>query len=275
MEYISVKEAAEKWGISERRVRSLCTQGRIEGVAKCGKWVWSIPSTLPKPTDGRTLRYIKNRNLKTGIQNYKQIDDLSKKAIKKYSFSIEEIISIISLIFKFDGKNINKNSIKQVLNFKTISDLDLKTQILILNINGALNYSLQKEVSEKTALKLNERILLSIDEKNSGKFLSKKSKEQFEALFSQYLGSWSVLHPLARSVFLFGEILRTKPFKKENTSTAFLLLYNSLLMSNIPYPVFDEDRIEELQSALSSTSMRGNYQKLIAFINYLILKENN
>ena len=39
MEYISVKEAAQKWGISSRRVASLCTQERIEGATRvviCG-----------------------------------------------------------------------------------------------------------------------------------------------------------------------------------------------------------------------------------------------
>ena len=36
MEYISVKEAAQKWGISSRRVASLCTQERIEGATRVG-----------------------------------------------------------------------------------------------------------------------------------------------------------------------------------------------------------------------------------------------
>ena len=34
MEYISVKEAAEKWGISERRIQRLCSEDRIEGVIR-------------------------------------------------------------------------------------------------------------------------------------------------------------------------------------------------------------------------------------------------
>ena len=34
MEYISVKEAAEKWGISERRIQRLCSEDRIKGVIR-------------------------------------------------------------------------------------------------------------------------------------------------------------------------------------------------------------------------------------------------
>ena len=32
--YINISEAAEKWGISTRRVQVLCKNGRIEGAAK-------------------------------------------------------------------------------------------------------------------------------------------------------------------------------------------------------------------------------------------------
>ena len=41
MEYITVGEAAEKWGISSRLVQKYCAEGRIEGVVKFGK-SWGI-----------------------------------------------------------------------------------------------------------------------------------------------------------------------------------------------------------------------------------------
>ncbi len=50
--YISVKEAAQKWGINERRVRLLCQENRIEGLSKKGK-VYLIPDNAPKPLDRR------------------------------------------------------------------------------------------------------------------------------------------------------------------------------------------------------------------------------
>lgn len=42
LDYISVKEAAEKWGISERRVQKLCEGNRIEGIVRFGH-AWMIP----------------------------------------------------------------------------------------------------------------------------------------------------------------------------------------------------------------------------------------
>ncbi|MCE5235077.1 MAG: Fic family protein [Clostridiaceae bacterium] len=55
MVYWRVKEAAERWGISDRRVRVLCEQGRIEGVIRQGH-SYLIPADTAKPADGRVLR---------------------------------------------------------------------------------------------------------------------------------------------------------------------------------------------------------------------------
>ena len=52
MQYLSVKEAAEKWGISRRRVQLLCSQDRIEGTIRIGN-TWAIPFDAFKPDDAR------------------------------------------------------------------------------------------------------------------------------------------------------------------------------------------------------------------------------
>ena len=50
--YMTVKQAAEKWGISDRRVRILCAEGKILGVTREGR-SWMIPAEAKKPEDGR------------------------------------------------------------------------------------------------------------------------------------------------------------------------------------------------------------------------------
>ena len=50
--YITVKEASEKWGLSDRRVRILCAEGKISGVTRDGR-AWKIPRNATKPEDGR------------------------------------------------------------------------------------------------------------------------------------------------------------------------------------------------------------------------------
>lgn len=51
-EYITVQEAAEAWGLSIRRIQTLCNENRIEGAKKFGT-VWAIPKNAARPKDGR------------------------------------------------------------------------------------------------------------------------------------------------------------------------------------------------------------------------------
>ena len=56
MEYMSTKQASDKWDISERRIQKLCEENRIPGVIRFSR-VWAIPKDAVKPVDGR----IKNK----------------------------------------------------------------------------------------------------------------------------------------------------------------------------------------------------------------------
>lgn len=56
LSFISAKEAAEKWDISQRRVSVLCSEHRIAGAMMVGN-MWIIPSTAEKPVDKRTVRH--------------------------------------------------------------------------------------------------------------------------------------------------------------------------------------------------------------------------
>ena len=58
--YITLTEASENWGLSSRRVRKLCEEGRIDGAVKFGR-NWAIPKQASKPDDKRikTGKYIK------------------------------------------------------------------------------------------------------------------------------------------------------------------------------------------------------------------------
>lgn len=52
MNYISVREASQNWGISERRIQKLCEENRIEGAFRFSR-VWMIPKDADKPSDAR------------------------------------------------------------------------------------------------------------------------------------------------------------------------------------------------------------------------------
>ena len=81
MEYISVKDWADKHGVSERTARNYCAQGKISEAFLVGK-TWNIPidATLPKRKKAslspllKTLREQKEGQVKGGIYHRVQID---------------------------------------------------------------------------------------------------------------------------------------------------------------------------------------------------------
>ena len=52
MDYMTLKEASEKWNISPRMINYYCSDGRISGAEKKGT-IWLIPKDAEKPMDGR------------------------------------------------------------------------------------------------------------------------------------------------------------------------------------------------------------------------------
>ena len=62
MEFMTIKEAAEKWDLSVRRVQTICNEGMIDGTMKFGN-AWAIPKDAVKPVDKRIKsgKYIKEK----------------------------------------------------------------------------------------------------------------------------------------------------------------------------------------------------------------------
>lgn len=84
MDYMSVKQVAEKWDISERSVRGYCQEGKIEGAFLVGK-TWSIPENATKPerkkrevNSRRTLMHVlkeeRENHISGGIYHKLQIE---------------------------------------------------------------------------------------------------------------------------------------------------------------------------------------------------------
>lgn len=52
MDFMTIKDAAEKWDLSKRRIQILCAEGRIQGAERLG-YCWAIPKDAEKPADAR------------------------------------------------------------------------------------------------------------------------------------------------------------------------------------------------------------------------------
>ncbi len=67
--YMTIKQAAEKWDVTPRRIQFLCSKGRIKGATKFGR-DWAIPVDAKKPGDKRiTTGEYKNWRKKTSSKD--------------------------------------------------------------------------------------------------------------------------------------------------------------------------------------------------------------
>lgn len=60
IDFLTVKEAGERWNVSGRMVTIYCKEGRIEGAIKKGN-LWLVPIDANKPVDGRTITAKKHK----------------------------------------------------------------------------------------------------------------------------------------------------------------------------------------------------------------------
>lgn len=155
--YISVTQASEKWGISARRVRTLCAQGKIDGAIRKGN-LWKIPNTAAKPIDGR---YSKSTGLFKEIDKNKnaldscrpltegELQRLNEEFIVEYTYNSNAI----------EGNTLTLRETDLVLRGLTVDQKPMKDHLEAVGHKEAFDYICQL-VSEKE--KLSERIIKQV-----------------------------------------------------------------------------------------------------------------
>ena len=120
-QYMTSKEASALWGISERRVGTLCSQGRIDGAMKQGR-IWLIPADAKKPTDLRfkTGDYKKRSSaerlpLPIGVSDYRLASTeyyyVDKTMMIKDFLDERPIVSLFTRPRRF-GKTLNMDMLR-------------------------------------------------------------------------------------------------------------------------------------------------------------------
>jgi len=262
MDYISVKEAAEKWNLSERRVRGLCSEGRVEGAERHGDWAWSIPSNIKKPYDGRSLRFTKGESFNPGHQDYTKVEQAKVKGQTNQEKE-EAILATLTNIISFEKPDFDFSKIEKILCGTFIENVPLFYHVQILNEYSQLN-DLDTKLSVSSIREINSKILTSVNNKQRGVFRSSLAEREFKGLMLQYNNNWPSLHTLVRASFLFGGLMKIKPFSLANEATAFIAFQTELKINGYPLLFVDPKKIDEVRASLVSTAIRGNYQKLIS-----------
>lgn len=131
MEYITIKEASDKWGLSVRRIQTLCNEEKIVGVLRFGG-VWAIPNEAERPVDHRvkTGKYIKSKEdvagpiLKWAGGKTQMLGDIIPRMPEEYGKYIEPFIGGGALFFKLKKeKSIISDSNPELINmYREVAD---------------------------------------------------------------------------------------------------------------------------------------------------------
>lgn len=159
MGYITVSEAAKKWGISDRRVRLLCSQDRIEGVIHKGR-KYLIPIDAEKPVDERTRK--SKSSPSRSADDYEKVYALKEELSRKKALPKKEVARIRnSFIEEFtynsnaiDGNSLTQKEVIEVLNGNVIPKKPLSCHMDAVGTKDAFLY-VQECVDQKVPLSEN------------------------------------------------------------------------------------------------------------------------
>ena len=124
MDYITIKEASNKWGLSVRRIQTLCNNDQISGAIRFSG-VWAIPDVATKPIDRRIKngKYIKIKDdhatpiLKWAGGKTQMLDDILQRMPAQYNKYIEPFIGGGALFFRLNAnKSIIADSNPELIN---------------------------------------------------------------------------------------------------------------------------------------------------------------
>ena len=252
LSFISAKEAAEKWNISQRRISVLCSENRISGAMMVGN-MWIIPSNAEKPIDKRTVRYEKSKSVTL------------KPFVKWVGGKSQLVEQIEKMLPKTGEKVLTKYAEPMVgggaLFFSILSKYDFE-ELYISDINAELinAYQAVKNDVDNLIAKLNEMqmLFLPMDE-NGRKYFYYTVREKFN---STTLTEETATENAAQFIFL--------------NKTCFNGLYrvNRKGQFNVPMGAYknpticDDESLRNIHEALQNvTIVCGDYSLSKSFID--------
>lgn len=294
--YITVKQAAEKWGISDRRVRILCSEGKIPGAYQEGR-SWKIPYDASKPTDGR---YKISESLipiiKTKLETLKtrrpltegELERLNEEFLIEYTYNSNAI----------EGNTLTLRETDMVLRGLTVDQKSLKEHLEVIGHKEAFDYVKQlvsenKQINEKVIKDIHYLVLANKRE-DRGVYRRVPVRimgatheppqpyliaSKMEELLKKYKNSnEDIVTKLARFHIEFESI---HPFIDGNGRTGRLLVNLELMKAGYPpidikftdrlkyYEAFDEYHAKHNVSAMTNMFARYLNQRLDLYLSIL------
>ncbi len=275
MKYMTVLEAARKWGISDRRVRFLCSQGRIRGIIQQGRR-YLIPDTTEKPRDERVRRAKSSDPRK--YNDFTRLDFLkgmvseqpepSSQVLKEREQDFIRRFACSSTMM--EGNTLSQAEVDEVLNGRVIPGHSLQEHMAVVGCKDAMMYSNscvqeRKPLSQNIIRNIHSLVLLD-QPLTKGKYRRVKVRLKGADSSPVYLDLMEprvndllnintqrkkVMHPIERIARFYLEFQGIHPFEDGNGRTARVLLNLELEQNGYPPIIFQETDQEAYSQAMN------------------------
>ena len=302
MEYMTTKEAKKKWNISERRIRQLLEDDRIEGAIKIGN-NWNIPVNANKPADKRSVK-LDAIDFKFDLDKdyFNKVDELNKELNSKRPVSKETLKSLkesINLEWTYNSNGIEGNTLtlretQVVLEGITVGGKSLKEHLEVINHEQAIllldDLIKDKEpISEWNIKNIHQLVLKEIDDSNAGRYRTENVTikgathipldyliipELMEKLIINYK-EWKKYHPIIKAALLHGELVKIHPFVDGNGRTSRLVMNLSLMKSGYLPIIIKKDKKLDYYNSLGKAHTTGDYTDFVKLVTELEIEMIN
>lgn len=254
MEYLSVPETAERWGVSERSVRNYCAQGRVDGAVLIGK-MWHIPHDAQKPRRSNAkapdvsclldrLREERQAKIKGGIYHKIQIElTYNSNHIEGSKLSEDQtrLIFETSTIGMQDGSVRVDDVIETVNHFRAIDRMiDVARRPISQRMIKELHRMLKEGTSDSLLDWFNVGEYKSLPNEVGGRStcMPEDVPSAMDSLLSEY--DPRAKHTLDQIIDLHVRFERIHPFQDGNGRLGRLLMFKECLANGI-VPFIIED----------------------------------
>lgn len=293
MGYITLKQASEKWNISERRIRRLIQEGRIEGAEKIGN-AWNIPEEANKPIDRRYKIDEDNFIINVPDNFFDDLDEKKKILDSKRPLPNQTLKSLeenFKLEWTYNSNAIEGNTLtlketKVALEGITIGGKTVREHLEAINHNEAISMLEEiiadnEELTEMDIKNIHAIVLKGIDSENAGRYRTENViisgathippesvivPELMERLIYRYDEWKEKYHLIIVAALLHAEFVKIHPFIDGNGRTARLLMNFEAMRSGYP-PIIIKvtDRLKYYE-ALDEGAMTGDYTEFVKLV---------
>lgn len=258
MKYIKVSETAAKWGISARRVRLLCEQGRIAGVERKGN-LYMIPEDAERPIDART--YAKTSLKKSYTPILEQINSFKKTLDSCRPLTPAEVEAIKEVFLvehtynsnAIEGNTLTLQETALVLQGVTIDKKPLKDHLEAVGYKEAFQYveelaKQDKDLSEYDIKSIHNLVLADCPEDRgtfrrvnvriAGALTNPVQPYLIEPKIEELLNNYKVwsetMHIVERVAIFHLQFESIHPFIDGNGRTGRLIMNLQLIKEGLP-----------------------------------------